>query len=472
MKEIRVPKTFASIAGFTRPLAQDRQHHERLRRRPSSTELHPSLRFDARWDKRLGLPAPRRCSSTPILFDKYLLGVLQLINKRGDGTLFTPQDEEAAEELAQDPRASPSTTSTARRARTSPPSSALLVDKGLISEKDIETAITNARVNQLDVAKILMEDFQVPKEEIGRALAQFYNCAVLAARRRRRSSPRTSSARVTADFLKKNMCAPIEQQRGHAARRRRGPLRPHAARRHQGHEPRARATSSWWACATTSSPTSTRATASRRRRRRGGRPRPHHHGARRRARRTRSRRTRSPTRPRSTRPTRGIVKLANQIIIDAYNKGASDIHVEPYGKTAPTIVRFRIDGDCEKYLEVPPAAPQRPRPAPQDHGQARHLREAQAPGRQDPLQGPDGHHRAARRHHPDRRAATRTWSCASSPPRSRCPLEKMGFSERNLARVQGDPRRSPTASASWSARPARARPPRCTPASASSTPRT
>ena len=49
----------------------------------------------------------------------------------------------------------------------------------------------------------------------------------------------------------------------------------------------------------------------------------------------------------------GIVRLCNQIIIDAYNKGASDIHVEPYGKTAPTIVRLRVDGDCQKYIEVP-----------------------------------------------------------------------------------------------------------------------
>src|SRR5258708_15787439 len=51
----------------------------------------------------------------------------------------------------------------------------------------------------------------------------------------------------------------------------------------------------------------------------------------------------------------GIVKLCNQIIIDAYNKGASDIHVEPYGKNAPTVVRLRVDGDCTKYIDIPPA---------------------------------------------------------------------------------------------------------------------
>ena len=50
-----------------------------------------------------------------------------------------------------------------------------------------------------------------------------------------------------------------------------------------------------------------------------------------------------------------IIKLANQIIRDAYNKGASDIHIEPYSGKQPTVVRFRIDGECRKYLEIPAA---------------------------------------------------------------------------------------------------------------------
>jgi type II secretory ATPase GspE/PulE/Tfp pilus assembly ATPase PilB-like protein len=48
-----------------------------------------------------------------------------------------------------------------------------------------------------------------------------------------------------------------------------------------------------------------------------------------------------------------IIKLANQIIIDAYQRGASDIHIEPYGKEENTRIRFRIDGDCVKYQEIP-----------------------------------------------------------------------------------------------------------------------
>ncbi|MGA1867902.1 MAG: GspE/PulE family protein [bacterium] len=48
-----------------------------------------------------------------------------------------------------------------------------------------------------------------------------------------------------------------------------------------------------------------------------------------------------------------IIRLANQIIRDAYNIGASDIHIEPSQRMKPTIVRYRIDGECRKALEIP-----------------------------------------------------------------------------------------------------------------------
>jgi type II secretory ATPase GspE/PulE/Tfp pilus assembly ATPase PilB-like protein len=48
-----------------------------------------------------------------------------------------------------------------------------------------------------------------------------------------------------------------------------------------------------------------------------------------------------------------LVKLVNKIIIDAYNQGVSDIHVEPYPGKAKTEIRFRKDGDLQPYIEVP-----------------------------------------------------------------------------------------------------------------------
>jgi type II secretory ATPase GspE/PulE/Tfp pilus assembly ATPase PilB-like protein len=50
-----------------------------------------------------------------------------------------------------------------------------------------------------------------------------------------------------------------------------------------------------------------------------------------------------------------IIRLANQLIVEAYRRGASDIHIEPNGRESTVVVRFRVDGDCSVYQELPPA---------------------------------------------------------------------------------------------------------------------
>src|SRR6476619_6546422 len=172
VKEIRVAKTFGSIAGFT-ALSRRTANIKSAYDVGELARLHTNLKFDSRWDKATNFKT-NQVLATPILFEKYLLGVLQLINKRSGGA-FSPKDEEAAEELAK--ILGIAFYNQHRAARTNKPSKfGLLIDKGLVTEKDIETAVTNARVNQIDVSKVLMEDYHVPKEEIGRALSQFYNC--------------------------------------------------------------------------------------------------------------------------------------------------------------------------------------------------------------------------------------------------------------------------------------------------------
>ena len=48
-----------------------------------------------------------------------------------------------------------------------------------------------------------------------------------------------------------------------------------------------------------------------------------------------------------------LVKLVNKIIIDAYQQGASDIHIEPGIGKDKVLVRLRKDGSLQKYIEVP-----------------------------------------------------------------------------------------------------------------------
>jgi type II secretory ATPase GspE/PulE/Tfp pilus assembly ATPase PilB-like protein len=48
-----------------------------------------------------------------------------------------------------------------------------------------------------------------------------------------------------------------------------------------------------------------------------------------------------------------IVRMVDQILISAYRKGSSDIHIEPSAITKKTNIRFRIDGVCQEVLQVP-----------------------------------------------------------------------------------------------------------------------
>ncbi|MCP4576884.1 MAG: type II/IV secretion system protein [Deltaproteobacteria bacterium] len=48
-----------------------------------------------------------------------------------------------------------------------------------------------------------------------------------------------------------------------------------------------------------------------------------------------------------------VVRLVDQIIINAYRNNASDIHIEPSPETRKTGVRFRMDGVCQEYAQVP-----------------------------------------------------------------------------------------------------------------------
>jgi type II secretory ATPase GspE/PulE/Tfp pilus assembly ATPase PilB-like protein len=48
-----------------------------------------------------------------------------------------------------------------------------------------------------------------------------------------------------------------------------------------------------------------------------------------------------------------MVRLVNKIIMDAYQAHASDIHVEPGIGSAKMLIRLRIDGSLESFLELP-----------------------------------------------------------------------------------------------------------------------
>jgi len=345
VKEIRVPKSFTSIAGFA-ALSRKTVNVSDAYNAAELSQLHPNLRFDNRWDKQTGFHTNQVLSS-PILFEKYLLGVLQLINKR-NGTSFSARDEEAADELAK--ILGIAFYNQLKAARTNKPSKfGHLIDKGIVSEKDIEAAAASARVNQLDLAQVLIEEYSVPRDEMGKALSLFYNRPFWEPGSA--AMPAELKDRLNADFLKKNMCAPVEKKQGtlFVATDDPSDLIRQDAMKAMNLAPRYE----YLAALRGDLLEYINVTYGLEKKAGTGEDLGRiimNLGS------GEEDELEEQTPEAEVDETdSGVVKLCNQIIVDGYNRGASDIHVEPYGKLAPTQVRFRIDGDCVKYIDIPPA---------------------------------------------------------------------------------------------------------------------
>jgi type II secretory ATPase GspE/PulE/Tfp pilus assembly ATPase PilB-like protein len=346
-KEIRVPKSFASISGFT-ALARRTINIKDAYEATELAKFHANLRFDQRWDKQTGFRT-RSVLAVPILFEKYLLGVIQLINKR-HGTSFTAQDEEVAEEIGR--ILGIAFYNQHKTTRSSKPSKfGGLIDKGIVSEKDIEAAISSARVNNVDVSKVLMEDHNVPKEEIGKSLGTFYSCQFFNYDATQTIAPEFKE-RVSADMWKKYGCAPVDRRAGvlivavddpHDLTRLDGIRAMNLSPRYDfwvglKQDIQAYISASYGEVVEAESDNADLARIIGSLGDGEG-----------------STEDEEREVPEVDETDSGIVRLVNQLIIEAAGRGASDIHVEPDGPKRPCGIRLRIDGECEKFMEVPGA---------------------------------------------------------------------------------------------------------------------
>jgi type II secretory ATPase GspE/PulE/Tfp pilus assembly ATPase PilB-like protein len=347
-KEIRVPKSFASIAGFT-ALARKTINIKDAYEAAELAKFHPNLRFDQRWDKQTGFRT-HAVLAVPVLFEKYLLGVIQLINKR-HGTVFTAQDEDTAEEIAR--ILGIAFYNQHRSARQTKPSKfGALVDKGIVSEKDIESAVSSARVNNQTVEKVLIEDYNVPKEELGKSLTAFYS-APFFSYDGAQTIPNDLKERVPSEMWKKYVCAPVERKAGMLVvsvddpqdlTRLDGIRAMNLAPRYEfvvgmRHEILGYIAASYGESLEPAVESADLAKIIDQLGEGEG---------------VQEEEVKDDS-PEIDETDSGIVKLANQLIIEAFNRGASDIHVEPDGSKNPCTIRLRIDGDCQKFMEVPGA---------------------------------------------------------------------------------------------------------------------
>ncbi len=346
IKEIRVARSATSIAGFV-AVARAPVNMRDVYDADELSRVHPKLRFDDRWDRASGFRT-RSMMAVPVVShaERAVIGVLQVMNRK-DELPFMPRDVANAEEIARLLAVALGALNKAPRQMRQPTIWDPLVDAGVIVAEALARALAAAEAAATDPARFLVEKLGIDRAVIERALASHHNCDFHRFTGAE-TVPEDLRGRLRVDFLKKMCAVPIERRGRDLLVVTDDPSDLARADALRGVDPdrelalRVGFRDEILACIEhayglrgdvglilkeLSTDESTGAVEDP-----GG-----------------------DDETRVADSDSAVIKLANQIIIDAFRRGASDIHVEPNGKDGNTVIRFRVDGDCVAYQEIPSA---------------------------------------------------------------------------------------------------------------------
>ncbi len=339
VKEIRVGLVKTSVAGHTAVSGKtfniaDVYDSDELKR------LDPELTFDAQWDELTGFKT-RQLLSGPILYNgKYLKGVLEVINKVGaEG--FSKEDEKYMGEIC---NVLGLAFHNQGRMQKQPTKFDSLLSQQIISEDDLNQAIARAREQKTDLPTVLVNEFDVPKKALGKSFEAYYGVKFISYEERI-IIPSDLVQGLNPGYMKRNFWVPLQRDNGKMVILIDD---PHNAERVKEIKALLQAEDYEFRVALREDIIQFIDTAVGR-------------GADEVSVSTIIGELKDEGYERDEEDDEllnesdaGIVRLANQIIKDAYDQGASDIHIEPYAGKQPTEIRFRRDGACYKYQEVPP----------------------------------------------------------------------------------------------------------------------
>jgi len=339
-KDLKLPIAEHSIAGFV-ALSKKMLN---LRDVYDESELrahNPSLRFLQEVDKRTGYRTKQMLVS-PVAEpgSTELVGVVQLINNK-TGVPFGQLAEEGVTELCQ-------TLAIALKQRQKPQvlktKYDFLVSDAVISAAEFELAARSARKKAVDVENVLAEEFQVKLPAIGAALAKFFGTPYEPFKQDR-IKPMDLLKNLKRDYVESNQWVPIEDAKEGLIILCLDPERVKSSRIVQNVFPGRKLVyrvttlkefkdtlkAFYGAEAADSGDIGDMLSDLQE--------------------------EESPVEAEgddvSAAAENELVKLVNKIVIDAYNQGASDIHIEPYPGKGKTEIRFRKDGSLFPYIEVP-----------------------------------------------------------------------------------------------------------------------
>jgi len=344
VKEIRVPISEASVAGF---VATSR-HTVNIGDAYDAAELSRisgKLRFDSSWDKKTGYRT-KQILAMPVLHENRVVGVMQLLNKKKGGR-FTKDDELNVARIAKTLGVAFHNQQQLGQRRGT--KFDYLLAQGLMTQDDVNTAIAAARQRNTEVDTILLEQYKIPKAELGTALSQFYRVPFYEFDEHVIPPPDLMKD-LKLEFLKRNLWLPLKRERD-------GSTivlidNPQDIQRVDSIHQVLRGHKIQLAVGLKKDIQQFLSVAGGE----GGGPRASMSeilsdlGAE-----AQAERDPDASGVEVDENDSAVIRLANQIIVDAYKARASDIHIEPYGLQKDTMIRLRIDGSCMEYQQVPGA---------------------------------------------------------------------------------------------------------------------
>jgi len=345
MNEIRVPINEKSVAGF---VAKNRAvvNLSDAYNKTEIAKVSPDLSFDSSWDQKTGFRS-RQMLTVPLLSSNNLLtGVMQLINKKS-GNRFTKNDQERVTDIAK-------TIGIAfhnqyQLARKKPTKFDYLVSSALITKVELDQAVAEARDRRREIEALLIEKYRIGKRDLGESLSLFYKCPFIEFEERIFIPPNLVK-NISYKYLSANLWIPLRRNDNLIEILINDPYSFQKIQDIKRLFPSMEikfyvglredilkfVNSVAMDLGSAASKESMAAILG-------------------------EMATQDQERPEETAALvihendSAVVRLANQIIIDAYKAGASDIHIEPYSERTETEIRFRVDGNCYEYLKVPAA---------------------------------------------------------------------------------------------------------------------
>ncbi|MFC1579732.1 ATPase, T2SS/T4P/T4SS family [Thermodesulfobacteriota bacterium] len=208
--EIRLPISNDSIAGYTANGAQISNIVDAYDGHELSM-INRDLSFDKSWDEKSGYVS-KQILTVPIFYKKYVIGVLQLVNKK-TGDRFTLEDQTSAVEMANVLgiafyNQKKLTQTSKKRTRFD-----YLINNNLITEKERDQAIRMSREQKIPIETIFITELKVRKNEVGRSLAEFYDCEYVPFDNNY-PIPGDLLTRLKQVYLKNNLWVPLAREDG------------------------------------------------------------------------------------------------------------------------------------------------------------------------------------------------------------------------------------------------------------------